>query len=100
MPNAEGLGVRDVPGVRDTAKMRKVGSFLIVIGVALIVLFVLSDVAHAREFHYLLYGMIILLIGIFVVGTNPKPPVESNRFRMLKRKSEKQKNSNRPTEHR
>jgi hypothetical protein len=79
--------------------MRKIGSFFIFMGVILIILFVLSDIAHAREFNYLLYGMIILLIGIFMVGTNPKPPVESNRFRMLKRKSEKQKRSNRPPEH-
>ena len=79
--------------------MRKIGSFFIFMGVILIILFVLSDIAHAREFNYLLYGMIILLIGIFMVGTNPKPPVESNRFRMLKRKSEKQKRSMRPPEH-
>jgi len=79
--------------------MRKVGSFFIFIGVALIVLFVLSDIAHAREFHYLLYGMIILLIGIFVIGINPKPPVESNRFRVLKRKSEKEKRGRPPQGH-
>ncbi len=79
--------------------MRKVGSFFIFFGVALIVLFVLSDIAHAREFHYLLYGMIVLLVGIFVVGINPKPPVESNRFRMLKRKSEKDKRGGRHQGH-
>jgi hypothetical protein len=79
--------------------MRKVGAFFIFIGVALIVLFVLSDIAHAREFNYLLYGMIILLVGIFVVGINPKPPVESNRFRVLKRKSENEKKGNRSHRH-
>lgn len=79
--------------------MRKIGSFFIFMGVILIILFVLSDIAHAREFNYLLYGMILLLIGIFMVGTNPKPPVESNRFRVLKRKSENQKKSNRPQGH-
>lgn len=79
--------------------MRKVGTFFIFIGVILIALFVLSDVAHAREFHYLLYGMIILLVGIFVVGVNPKPPVESNRFRVLKRKSEDEKKGHHPHRH-
>jgi len=79
--------------------MRKVGTFFIFIGVALIVLFVLSDIAHAREFNYLLYGMVVLLIGIFVVGINPKPPVESNRFRVLKRKSENEKKGIRSHRH-
>ena len=79
--------------------MRKVGTFFIFVGVILIILFVLSDVAHAREFHYLLYGMIILLVGIFMVGTNPKPSVESNRFRVLKRKSEKDKKGRPPQGH-
>jgi len=79
--------------------MRKIGTFFIFVGVILIILFVLSDVANAREFHYLLYGMIAFLIGIFMVGTNPKPPVESTRFRVLKRKSEKEKKSNRPQGH-
>ena len=79
--------------------MRKVGTFFIFIGVALIVLFVLSDIAHAREFNYLLYGMVILLVGIFMVGINPKPTVESNRFRVLKRKSENEKKGIRSHRH-
>ena len=79
--------------------MRKVGTFFIFVGVVLIVLFVLSDIAHAREFHYLLYGMLVLLVGILFVGTHPKPPVESERFRLLKRKSEKQKRSMNPPGH-
>lgn len=65
---------------------RKFGIFSLLVGIALVSLFVLSDMAQAVDFGFLLVGTLLLLLGIGLLITNPVPPVESSaRFRLLKR---------------
>ncbi len=77
---------------------RKFGIFFLLVGIALVALFVLSDMAEAVDFNYLLVGTLLLLLGIGLLITNPAPPTESSaRFRLLKRimdREEKEKENN------
>ncbi|HEX9018896.1 MAG TPA: hypothetical protein VF806_06900 [Anaerolineaceae bacterium] len=63
----------------------RIGIFFILIGLGLIGLYLLSDVAHSPSCGFLVFGGILLAFGILLWLRNPKPPPQpSGRFRMLK----------------
>ncbi|MEA4906338.1 MAG: hypothetical protein GYA17_15475 [Chloroflexi bacterium] len=77
---------------------RRIGTFFILLGVGLIGLFIFSDVADTPTCNLLLYGIGAILVGTFLLWTNPPPPPDpTNRFRLLKkRKKERQQDERRP----
>ncbi len=71
--------------------INRVGTFFIIVGVALIGLFILSDIADMPTCNLLIFGAILLGLGIFMWFKDPAPPPQSTgRFRMLKRTPKKQ----------
>ena len=65
---------------------RKIGTFLLLIGVISLALFFISDIALATNFNYLLSGIIITGLGIYLMrGTSAAPAQESGRFRFVRR---------------
>jgi hypothetical protein len=65
--------------------INRVGNFFILIGLFLIGLFVLSDVAKAPTCGFFITGALSLGLGIFLWFKNPRPPSPpSGRFRVLK----------------
>jgi uncharacterized membrane protein HdeD (DUF308 family) len=63
---------------------RKIGRFLVVLGVGLIGFFVLTDLARQVNFGALLFGAILMIVGIFLIISNPNPePHQAPRFRAL-----------------
>ena len=70
----------------------RVGTFFILIGIGLLILFAASDVAPGAdvEFDYFFLGVLGVVIGILFRRKAPKPP-PSNRFSRLRTMREKSK---------
>ncbi len=65
---------------------RRIGRFLIILGLGIIGFFVLSDLGQQANLTLLLVGAIILILGIMILVTNPGPEhPPSPHFRTLKR---------------
>jgi len=70
----------------------RIGVFLILLGIAFIGLFILSDIAAAPEIGLLAAGTVILLVGIYLFWKNPNPaPPPSGRFGIFTRKPKPKK---------
>ncbi len=69
----------------------RIGTFFIVIGLGLIGMFILSDIAKTPSCNLLLFGGISLAVGILLSRQNPgPPPKETGRFRVLHGSGKKQ----------
>lgn len=65
--------------------VNRVGTFFILLGLALIGLFILSDIAKTPTCNYLVFGGLSLALGIFLWFRDPvKPGPPPERFRLLK----------------
>jgi hypothetical protein len=66
--------------------VNRIGTFFILLGVGLIVLFVLSDLAEAPTCNLLIFGAISLGMGILLWFRDPvKRGPEAGRFRTMKK---------------
>ncbi len=65
---------------------RRIGRFLIILGLGIIGFFVLSDLGQQANLTLLLVGGIIFFLGIMILVTNPGPEhPPSPHFRTLRR---------------
>jgi hypothetical protein len=72
--------------------INRIGTFFILIGLGLIGLFILSDIAESPTCNYLVIGAILLALGIFLWFKDPRPPSEpTGRFRLLQKSKKKDK---------
>ena len=71
-----------------TSYPSRIGSFFLIVGVALLVLYVISLFNHQPENRLLLPGAIGVLIG-FLLRKGKRNKVESGRFRVLRTLSRK-----------
>jgi hypothetical protein len=70
--------------------INKVGTFLILIGLLLIGLFIYSDLVDAPACGYLFFGGITLAAGIYMWFRNPLPPPKPpDRFRLFRKQVKK-----------
>ena len=60
----------------------RTGTFFIVIGVGVLILFIASDYANQPNFDYLFWAVLSITIGILLRRRKPPPP-PSGRFSML-----------------
>jgi hypothetical protein len=79
----------------------RIGTFFIVIGISLIALFVISDMAQSPMCQLLLAGVVSLGIGVFLWRRNWAPPQPGTRFvwwrqQRAARAAKKQKKENQP----
>lgn len=63
----------------------RIGSFLVFLGLVLLLLFLLSDMADMPAFNFLVGGVLALGFGVFLWlhDTRP-PPAPSERFRTMR----------------
>ena len=75
--------------------INRIGKFLLLIGMGLIFLFLLSDIARSPDFNLLILGGLVSIAGILLIWSNPPPPPPpSGRlglFRRKKKEEEKKK---------
>ncbi len=69
----------------------RVGTFFILLGLGLIGLYILSDIAKVPSCNLLVFGGIALALGVFLWLRDPiKPGPPANRFRLLRGMNKKQ----------
>ena len=68
-----------------TGLKQRLGTFFGFVGVAVMALFFTSDVMEAPNIGYLFWGVVFTVLGFFFLRASRTPPVESQRFRMVKR---------------
>ncbi len=68
----------------------RIGTFLMVIGVGIFILFLASDYANAANFDYLCFAVLAITVGIMLRRRKPPPP-SSGRFALLRKMREKSK---------
>jgi hypothetical protein len=81
--------------------LRRFSTFALLVGLCLVALFVLSDMARDVNYTFLVLGTlcILLAIGIRISSPTPPPTETSARFRLLKRimdREEKEKGKKKP----
>lgn len=57
----------------------RVGTFFIVVGVGIFILFIASDASHQTNFDYLFWSIIVVAVGMLLRRRKPPPP-PSDRF--------------------
>jgi len=66
--------------------LRKIGSFILLVGGTSLVLYVLSIASNSPEPNLLVWGGLIFLFGLFFYWISPrKPSAPSERFRSFKK---------------
>ena len=71
--------------------VHRVGTFFMLVGLVLIGLFILSDVAGAPTCNFLVIGAVLLVVGAYLWFRNPLPAAPpSERFRIFKGSGKKQ----------
>jgi len=68
----------------------RLGSFFLIIGAALVGLFILSDMGDKPLFGYFFFGLVSVVLGLYLRWRSPNPPPPpSGRFGMVKQMSQK-----------
>ncbi len=69
----------------------RVGGFFLLVGIGLVVLFFLSEIAQKTAFSYFCWGTILLIVGIMFRTQYKRSTPPSGRFSLLKRLRSKPK---------
>jgi membrane-bound metal-dependent hydrolase YbcI (DUF457 family) len=65
----------------------RIGTFFLLIGTGLVLLFFFSDVARSANLSLLFYGVLLFVLGVlFRIRGYQKPEPNESRFRVLRRK--------------
>ena len=68
----------------------RLGSFFLIIGVALVGLFILSDMGDKPLFGYFFFGLVTVVLGLYLRWRSPnQPAAPAGRFTIIKRMREK-----------
>lgn len=60
----------------------RIGTFFLVIGVGLLILFIASDMSNMTDFDYLFWAILAISLGL-LMRSRKAPPPPSGRFRLL-----------------
>ena len=69
----------------------QVGQFFLILGVLLLILYFITNQAKSPPTIYFCIGVLLLLLGIYIMWVGRNPPMDRERFRMLRQMSEKRK---------
>lgn len=72
-------------------RINRLGTFIILVGIGALALFIVSDIARMPDFRLLLWGSMALVLGTVIKWLSPKPDKpRANRFRMLRKNNEEE----------
>jgi uncharacterized membrane protein YfcA len=68
-----------------------VGQFFLLCGILLLLLYFATSQVDSPIVYYFCFGVILLLLGVYMMWIGRNPSIASDRFRSLRRMSEKKK---------
>ena len=68
-----------------------VGQFFLLCGILLLVLYYATSQVDSPIVYYFCFGVVFLLLGVYMMWIGRNPSIASDRFRSLRRMSEKKK---------
>lgn len=74
-----------------TELIYRVGTFFLLVGIGMVVIFILSEAAQKTSFSYFCWGTILLVIGFMCRSQYKRSIPSSGRFSILKRLMPKSK---------
>ncbi len=69
----------------------RVGSFFLMVGIGLILLFILSEASQDTSFSYFCWGLVLLIIGVLARTQYKKSFPPSDRFGLIRKLTPKSK---------
>lgn len=66
-----------------------VGQFFVLLGILLLVFYFATSQVDSPIVYYFCFGVILLLFGVYMMWIGRNPPIASDRFRSIRRMSEK-----------
>ena len=69
----------------------QVGQFFLVLGILLLILYFITNQAKSPTILYFCSGVLLLFLGIYLMWVGRNPPMDRERFRMLRQMSERRK---------
>lgn len=73
--------------MREDPLIARLGTFLIVVGIGIFIIFITSDLAQRPDFDYLFIAILFIGVGWLFQRRRPPPP-SSGRFSMFRRMRE------------
>jgi len=68
----------------------RLGNFFTIVGVALVALFVISDLGNQPAFGYFFFGLVTVVLGLYLRWRSPnQPAAPAGRFTIIKRMRER-----------
>ena len=68
----------------------RIGTYFLVVGIGIFILFVATDFADQADFDYLFWAVLLIAVGLLIRRRKPPPP-PSGRFAYLKKMREGKK---------
>lgn len=67
----------------------QVGQFLVVIGLISLIVFFITDQVKTPDYMFFCSGLLVVILGGYVMWSGRNPPQPSERFRIFRRRAEK-----------
>jgi hypothetical protein len=67
----------------------QVGQFLVLLGLIGLVVFFITDQVKTPNYLFFCSGLLVVILGGYVMWSGRNPPVPSDRFRIFRRRAEK-----------
>jgi hypothetical protein len=71
----------------------RVGTFFVLLGILLVVLFIMSDAVQKTRFNYFFFGGLFMVIGLYFKRITARPPKSSNRFEAIRKWQQRQRDA-------
>jgi len=65
------------------------GQFLILMGLIGLIVFIMTDQVRAPNYLFFCSGVLVILMGVYMMWLGRNPPQPSERFRLLRKRTEK-----------
>ena len=73
------------------AFISRIGTFFLLLGVLVVILFIASDMGEETYFRYFFIGAVLLVAGLILKRMAAPPPTVSKRFEWIRKSRQKQR---------
>ncbi len=66
--------------------VRRLGNFFLLLGIALMLLFLASDLGQSPQYLLFIFGLLSIILGSYLRKKSPLPKAEDQYFRLFRKK--------------